>query len=213
MSPPRRADAAAAAADGDIASKVLVRAANLDDLPAFSEHILVHSAESGVGGSAHFAIARRLSYDDVLEAARARWQRRLTEPLWGRAWLLVDMESDAVPARGRRRGSAPPPGHVVGHVELRGGRLKAELHRAVLAMGLQRSFTAQGHGGRLIEAAIRWAREEAGLSWIDLGVFAHNERARRLYRRMGFVELGVHPDAFRIDAGISVDDVQMTLKL
>ena len=80
-------------------------------------------------------------------------------------------------------------------------------------MGIQRAFTGQGHGQRLIEVAVRWARDEAKLAWIDLGVFAHNLPARKLYRRMGFVEQGLHRDAFRLDAGLSVDDIQMTLEL
>ena len=103
---------------------------------------------------------------------------------------------------------------VVGHVELRGGRVPAELHRATLGMGLMRAFTAQGHGRRLCEVALRWARDTAELEWIDLGVFADNTPARQLYRRMGFVEVGVREDAFHLrDAGVAVDDVQMTLRL
>ena len=102
---------------------------------------------------------------------------------------------------------------VVGHLELRGGRVLAEMHRATLGMGLLGAYTGQGHGSRLVEAAVRWARDEAGLRWIDLGVFAGNTPARKLYARMGFVEIGQRPDAFRLDAGPSIDDVQMTLKL
>jgi len=102
---------------------------------------------------------------------------------------------------------------VVGHLELRGGRITAEMHRATLGMGLGRAYTGQGYGRRLVEVAVRWAREDAGLSWIDLGVFAGNERARRLYQRMGFVQQGAREDAFRIDAGVSVTDIQMALDL
>jgi len=48
--------------------------------------------------------------------------------------------------------------------------------------------------------------------WIDLGVFAHNEAARALYKSVGFVEVGTVKDQFRVD-GVSIDDVSMTLAL
>jgi RimJ/RimL family protein N-acetyltransferase len=87
------------------------------------------------------------------------------------------------------------------------------MHRATLGMGILRAFTGKGHGRRLLEDLVRWARHDAGLAWIDLGVFSGNAPARKLYERMGFVPLGVREDAFRLDGGPSVDDVLMVLRL
>lgn len=168
---------------------------NEHDVDAFARHLVDHMAESGHHGAPHFAPTRSLSRDEVRIAALGRWSKPLQEPLWGRAFLLWADES------------------VVGHIELRGGRIQAEMHRATLGMGIARAFIGQGHGRRLIETAVAWACEEAKLAWIDLGVFAHNERARRLYQRFGFVELGAREDAFRIDAGIAVTDIHMSLDL
>lgn len=165
------------------------------DLDGFARHMVEHMRESGREGSAHFAPKRMLVREDVSAAAHTRWSKDLDEPVWGRAFLLWAGNS------------------VVGHAELRGGRILAEMHRAVLGMGINRAFTGKGHGRRLALAAIDWAREEAGLSWIDLGVFANNTRARRLYASLGFVEQGAREDAFRIDGGIIVTDVQMALDL
>jgi GNAT superfamily N-acetyltransferase len=164
------------------------------DPEAYARHIVEHMAESGRGGSPHFALARVWSVDEVRGGFVERLGRSLDEPLWGRAFLLVN----------DRR--------AVGHLELRGGRVPAEMHRATLGMGILRAHTGQGHGRRLVEGAIQWARD-AGLRWIDLGVFASNAPARRLYARMGFVEIGVRQDAFRLEAGPVIDDVQMTLRL
>jgi RimJ/RimL family protein N-acetyltransferase len=159
--------------------------------------MVVHVAESGREGSPHFTISRTLNREEMREAVHARWMRSLDEPLWGRTWLLIH------PA-GRR---------VVGHVELRGGRMPAELHRALLGMGIERAFTAKGNGQRLIDTAIAWARETRRLSWIDLGVFANNIPARKLYARTGFVEAGLRRDAFHVDDGVTVDDITMTLRI
>lgn len=156
-----------------------------------------HVAESGREGSPIFALSRSVSRDDIRTRSLERWSRDISEALWGRAWLLW----------------APEPMRVVGHIELVGGRVPAELHRAVLGMGMLRAFTGKGHGRRLIDTAVAWARSEAKLHWIDLGVFATNTPARKLYARMGFVEVGFRRDAFRVDGGVSIDDVQMSLTL
>jgi RimJ/RimL family protein N-acetyltransferase len=165
------------------------------DLRAYVEHVVKHAAESGQHGAPHFSLSRTLAPSDISDATETRWARRLDEPLWGRTWLLLDEA------------------RVVGHLDLRGGRLRAEMHRAVLAMGIQMAFTGRGHGMRLMQEAVAWARDVARLSWIDLGVFATNTRARKLYARAGFVETGFVRDAFRIDGGVRIDDVPMTLSL
>lgn len=180
--------------DGALTEIRMARPGEAGDL---ASHVALHVTESGRDGSPVFALARTVQREDLQQRAIDRWTRGLDEPLWGRAWLLW----------------ANKPRRVVGHLELIGGRVPAELHRAVLAMGIQRAFTGQGHGPRLIETAVRWARTEARLAWIDLGVFTNNEPARKLYERMGFVEQGRRRDAFRVDDGLSIDDIHMALAL
>lgn len=168
-----------------------------EDTEAFARHNVAHLAESGREGMPHFAIARRWSKDEIRSSLSERMERRLDEPLWGRAWGLY----------------APDGKEMVGHIELRGGRVAAEMHRATLGMGIMRAYTGQGHGGRLVEAAITWARDKTRLEWIDLGVFSGNEPAQKLYRRMGFVEIGTRREAFHLDAGVTVDDIMMVLRI
>jgi RimJ/RimL family protein N-acetyltransferase len=179
------------------ADALLIRMARLDgdDPDAYARHIVEHMAESGRGGLPHFAISRVWARDEVRTAFEGRQAKGLDEPLWGRTWLLFDDQ------------------RVVGHLELRGGRVPAEMHRATLGMGILRAYTGRRHGQRLVEVAMRWARDEAGLAWIDLGVFSNNAPARKLYTRMGFVEIGLREDAFHLDAGPKIDDVQMALRL
>ncbi|APR81674.1 Ribosomal-protein-alanine acetyltransferase [Minicystis rosea] len=166
------------------------------DADAYARHIVAHMAESGRAGMPHFALSRTWVQDEIRASLIMRISKALDEPLWGRAWGLFAED-----------------GTMVGHVELRGGRVPAEMHRATLGMGIMRAHTAQGHGRRLIETTVKWAREEAELEWIDLGVFADNAPARKLYQRMGFVEIGTRRDAFHLDSGVKVDDVLMVLRL
>lgn len=174
-----------------------IRLAGRADVEAYADHVTRHAAESGQDGMPHFALARTTDRQGVIAGALERWDRSLREILWGRTFLMLDTTT----------------GEVVGHLELRGGRVLAEMHRATLGMGLERAYTKQGHGGRLISTATEWARDRVGLSWIDLGVFENNEPARKLYRRMGFVEAGVRTDAFRLDTGVVVTDISMSLHL
>jgi len=166
-----------------------------DDLHRYAQHIVEHVAESGREGSPHFATSRVCCRNIVWSDSAQRLYKGLDVPSWSRFWLLFDEQ------------------RVVGHLELRGGRVPAELHRATLEMGILRAFTGHGHGPRLVNAAVRWARDVAGLRWIDLGVFSGNAPARKLYTRMGFVEVGLREDAFQIDAGPTIDEVQMALRL
>lgn len=174
-----------------------IRFAKMTDAEAYADHIVRHAAESGRDGVPYFALSRTVDRAQVLTGVRERWERPYTEPLWGRTFLLIEPEKN----------------RVVGHLELRGGRVTAEFHRATIGMGIERSHTNQGHGSRLIRTAADWARQTLSLSWLDLGVFENNEPARKLYRRMGFVECGTRVDAFRVDDDLCVTDISMSLKL
>lgn len=143
-----------------------------------------------------FAPGHKPSREDVRDHAAVRWSKKLDEPAWGRTFLLVNKAHD-----------------IFGHVELRGGRISTELHRATLGMGILRSHVGRGYGTRLLEYILSWAREQPQLMWVDLGVFEGNEPAFRLYKRAGFVVEYTRRDAFRLPDGRAINDTWMTLRL
>lgn len=127
------------------------------------------------------------------ERYRTSWEKQLDEVGWMRTWgLVID-------------------GQVCGHCDLKGGHIDADLHRATVGIGIEHAHCDRGHGRKLMDAAIAWARGH-GLAWLDLGVFSENARAIALYRKLGFVEIGVVRDRFRVD-GESIDDISMALEL
>jgi ribosomal protein S18 acetylase RimI-like enzyme len=174
----------------------MIRMLTDSDFPALFTHTCRHADESGRNGDVIFRPRSKHEVMDEValgERQRSAWARGLDQPLWLRTWgVFVDNA-------------------LVGHLDLSGGRLSAELHRATLGMGIERRARRRGHGRALMQQAIGWARMHE-LVWLDLGVFAHNEVARKLYRAMGFVEVGVVKDQFRVD-GVTIDDVSMTLAL
>jgi RimJ/RimL family protein N-acetyltransferase len=171
------------------------------DVEAFLAHVGRHAPESGRNGAPIFhPHPRDAPWDPVSkrEPTLARWRAAVGELDWERAWGVWAID---------RTGAAA----IVGHVDLRGGRLLSSMHRARLGMGIEEGFRGRGLGRLRMEAAIAWGYAQR-LKWIDLGVFAHNTAARSLYERCGFVETGRVADLFRVD-GASIDDVQMSLKL
>jgi RimJ/RimL family protein N-acetyltransferase len=174
----------------------MIRLLTDTDFPALFAHMCRHGDESGRNGDVVFRPRSQHEVMDevqISERHRSAWARGVDQPLWLRTWgLFVDNA-------------------IVGHLDLNGGRLPAELHRATLGMGIERRARKKGFGRALLRTAIAWARARE-LVWLDLGVFAHNEVARALYKSVGFVETGIVKDQFRVD-GVMIDDVSMTLSL
>ena len=169
----------------------------LPDLATYVDHRLRQFGESGQGGTppSHFFGADEGPTAERLHAERTDgWSKPVSAPGWRRAWgAWVD-------------------GALMGHLELRGATHRAALHRATLGMGVERRFQGAGLGTRLMEEALTWARAEPSLHWIDLGVFADNQPALRLYAKRGFVECGRVEDAFRINDS-SITALQLCLRV
>ena len=117
------------------------------------------------------------------------------QPGWRRMWLALDSQ-----------------GNIAGHVDLRAQPDLASGHRALLGMGVHRSYRRYGVGRQLVETALAWASVTPPLAWVDLDVLSENHAARRLYERTGFVVTGEVPDLYRID-GESHGSVSMSRRL
>lgn len=98
---------------------------------------------------------------------------------------------------------------VVGWCDIRRHSHPAHAHRGSLGMGIIPSYRGQGLGFRLIDAAMKQARN-AGFVRVELGVHADNERAIALYEKVGFIREGAARDAVFID-GKYVDTVNMAV--
>jgi RimJ/RimL family protein N-acetyltransferase len=99
--------------------------------------------------------------------------------------------------------------HVVGWCDLTASSWPTLKHIGVLGMGLLPDYRGRGLGEtllrRIVEAGWRY-----GFTRIELAVYVHNERARRLYERVGFAVEGVKRRSARID-GRYYDSTMMSL--
>ena len=174
--------------------KPAIRLLRVSDLRAAGQHIERHARESGRGPDIVFAPFQELDREAYEESRHESWRRALDVPGWERCFGAFEGD------------------RIVAHADLTGGSLYSTLHRARLGIGVERSYRGQGTGSALLSAVLDWARSEEALSWVDLSVFAHNERALGLYERFGFTRIGCVPDAYRMDT-LHIDDIQMTLAL
>jgi ribosomal protein S18 acetylase RimI-like enzyme len=106
------------------------------------------------------------------DAVAAQWARELADPTPGSAFLVAE---DAL-------------GGPLGFVWLKTER-DYFIDRPVghiIDIAVVKEGEGRGVGRALMAAAERWA-EDAGYPWVTLHVFEGNDRARRLYERMGFL--------------------------
>lgn len=89
-------------------------------------------------------------------------------------------------------------GTVVGWCDVVAGSREVFQHSGVLGMGVVEGFRGRGIGRALIEATLARAWER-GLTRVELTVRCDNERARRLYERVGFAHEGRLRHHMRVD--------------
>jgi RimJ/RimL family protein N-acetyltransferase len=71
-------------------------------------------------------------------------------------------------------------------------------HVGILGMGLLPDWRGKGIGAALMAAALEASRA-CGLERVELALFAGNDRAQRLYAKMGFAVEGVQSKRVKID--------------
>lgn len=96
---------------------------------------------------------------------------------------------------------------IVGGFSIHRGSLRANRHVAQFGIFLRADARGLGLGRALLEVAELWATEHE-ITRIEMPVFAHNERAQRLYRSMGYEQEGYERHAVRFPEGF-LDEIRM----
>jgi RimJ/RimL family protein N-acetyltransferase len=99
-------------------------------------------------------------------------------------------------------------GKIVGFLGLRRGTSPRNRHYAELGITILKEYWGRGIATRLMETMFEWARKN-GVKRIFLRVMAHNERAYRLYKKLGFVEEGRFKRDVMLDDGTYMDTIAM----
>ena len=101
--------------------------------------------------------------------------------------------------------------HVVGWCDVRRARPGSPIdHRGVLGICVRKEFRGRGVGTALMREVLGKCRGKFEI--VELSVLASNPRAFELYKRFGFKEIGVLPEAVK-RSGVYIDERLMYLKL
>jgi RimJ/RimL family protein N-acetyltransferase len=100
-------------------------------------------------------------------------------------------------------------GQVVGHASLDPMRLEAIAHVFRLTIVVHPGFLGRGIGAALMRDLLDWAAQTRRVEKIELLVRATNERAIRLYAKLGFVEEGRLKRRVRLADGSFINDYGM----
>ena len=96
---------------------------------------------------------------------------------------------------------------LIGFLGAYGGNYRRSRHCVYIVIGIMQKFAGQGMGKQLFEALEKWALEHK-LHRLELTVMSHNERAIRLYQKMGYQTEGIKQDSLWVN-GKYVDEYYM----
>lgn len=100
---------------------------------------------------------------------------------------------------------------VVGWCDIIPKNIEGMKHIGILGMGLLKEYRGKGIGQQLLEKAIEHAALHNGVEKVELEVYASNEAAINLYKKMGFEIEGLRVMARKLDG--YYDDIMLMGKL
>lgn len=165
--------------------KVILRTPRMSDLDDFLEFI-----NSLVDEGAEILVEKRTTRE-----AEADWVGR----------LLADIEKGSVICV-----AGEVEGKVVANSEVRKGTGKRS-HVGTLGVGIRDGYRDVGIGTEMMRVLVEESRK-AGLKLLRLTVFDSNLRARHVYEKVDFRQVGKMPKAIR-QGDRYVDEVSMALEL
>lgn len=92
------------------------------------------------------------------------------------------------------------------------GQRERIAHQAELAVSVKKKYWGIGVGTQLIQTIIDFAKSNHTTEILHLGVRAENIAAIKLYKKMGFKQIGVYKNFFKIN-GKHYDEILMNLNI
>jgi RimJ/RimL family protein N-acetyltransferase len=104
-------------------------------------------------------------------------------------------------------------GHIAGNCHLSFYPQFKRRHACTIAIALRKAYWGLGIGTHMFAAMESLARQREGVIQMDLEYIEGNVRARALYEKAGFREVGRHPDAICMEDGTMCALIAMQKKL
>lgn len=103
-------------------------------------------------------------------------------------------------------------GRIAGNCQIMFNRRIKTKHRASIAIAILQEFWNLGIGTAMFGEMIDFSKQR-GITQLELDFIEGNERAKHLYKKMGFVIIAERPDAIRLRDGTMLKEFTMTRKL
>jgi RimJ/RimL family protein N-acetyltransferase len=100
-------------------------------------------------------------------------------------------------------------GAIIGSVTFEAGNFRRVCHRGNLGLAVVREWRERGVGTALLRTLLEWAESNPAIEKVCLDVFAINEPAIRLYKKLGFIEEGRRARDIKRGPDDYVDTVMM----
>jgi RimJ/RimL family protein N-acetyltransferase len=156
--------------------------------------------EAGPGdATALLALKRKLDRETSLMLLEPDERTETEQDVAGDLERLAGSNSVVIVAEG--------PAGIVGYVDARGGEFRRNRITAYVVIGVLATASGHGVGSGLLRAVERWAPAH-GIHRLELTVMARNERAARLYERMGFEVEGRRRECLTVDEELA-DELYM----
>jgi RimJ/RimL family protein N-acetyltransferase len=98
---------------------------------------------------------------------------------------------------------------MVGLLFFVGGAKKKNAHTGELGVSVHPEYQGRGIGRQLIAALMQWAQNNTTIEKVFLNVFATNQKAIGLYKKLGFMEEGRFVRAIKQPDGEYIDVLQL----
>jgi len=101
---------------------------------------------------------------------------------------------------------------IIGCLHFTGGARARTKHSGEFGVSVLRAYWDQGIGTALVEALIHWVKASEIIRKLNLRVRSDNERAVRVYEKLGFIQEGLITREFYI-SGLFYDSIHMGLSI
>jgi ribosomal protein S18 acetylase RimI-like enzyme len=103
-------------------------------------------------------------------------------------------------------------GKLIGNIDFNGNQRLKLFHTGVVGMGIKETWRGKGLGSALMEALIKWSKNNPFITLLWLEVYDSNEGGKALYRKMRFKECGRMENFFHQD-NKNIDKITMVRHL
>jgi ribosomal protein S18 acetylase RimI-like enzyme len=104
-------------------------------------------------------------------------------------------------------------GRIVGNLDITGGSRNRLRHNGLIGIGVLKQYQSLGLGSILLQAGIRWAKENPYLERLWMQIVDGNKDAISLYKKHGFIEEGRQKNFIKTGDGAYADNIIMALAL